>query len=150
MKYSHEIIIDLPREKVIEIFKNPESGFKWMEGLQSVDLLSGNQGEEGARSKMVFKSKKRTVEMEEKITKVDLPDMMNFVFTAKGVTNWNDNRFDPIDGDKTKWVQSNVFKFKGMMNIIAFLMPGAFKKQSLKYMNDFKVYAENGVDVNAK
>lgn len=150
MKYSNEIIIDLPRDEVIKKFNDPDSAFKWMEGLQSWDVISGEQGEEGTKSKMVFKSRGRTMEMEEEITKKDLPDMMNFVFTAKGVTNWNDNRFESIDENRTKWVQSNVFKFKGMIKVMAFFMPGAFKKQSVKYMNDFKQYAEKGVDVNAK
>lgn len=147
MKYSNEIIIDLPREEVIQKFDNQDNAFKWMDGLQSWDMISGEQGEEGAKSKMVFKSRGRTMEMEEEITKKDLPDMINFVFTAKGVTNWNDNRFEPLDDNKTKWVQSNVFKFKGMIKVMAFFMPGAFKKQSVKSMNDFKQFAEKGTTV---
>jgi hypothetical protein len=34
------------------------------------------------------------------------------------------------------------FQFKGFMKIIGFLFPGAFKKQSLKYLVDFKQFAE--------
>jgi len=30
---------------------------------------------------------------------------------------------------------------------MAFLMPGAFKKQSKKYMDDFKAFAEHGTSV---
>jgi len=35
------------------------------------------------------------------------------------------------------------------MKIVAFFMKGAFAKQSLKYIQDFKAFAEDGVDVNA-
>ncbi|MBD3637410.1 MAG: SRPBCC family protein [Crocinitomicaceae bacterium] len=142
MKYSHEIVIDLPREKVIELFDNQENAFKWMEGLESWDPISGEQGKEGAKSKMVFKTKRGTMEMQEEITKYELPERINFVYTAKGVTNWNDNRFEPISDQQTRWIQSNVFKCRGMVRLFAFLMPGAFKKQSLKFMNDFKNFAE--------
>jgi hypothetical protein len=33
------------------------------------------------------------------------------------------------------------------MKLIGWLMPGAFKKQSQKYLNDFKDFAENGTSV---
>ena len=147
MKYSQEVIIDLPRQKVIVIFDNQANAFKWMKGLESWDQISGEIGQEGAKSKMVFKSKKREMEIVEEITKKQLPEIVNFVFTSKGVTNWNDNRFESISDTQTKWVQSNVFKCKGMIWVFAALMPGAFKKQSMKSMDDFKTFAENEADM---
>ena len=142
MKYSHEVIIDLPREKVIEIFSDPDNAFKWMDGLESWEMVSGTRGEEGARSRMLFKTKRGVLEMEEEIKRKDLPDLINFVFTSKGITNWNDNRFESTADNRTKWVQSNVFRCKGMVKVFAIVMPGAFKKQSLKHMHDFKEFAE--------
>lgn len=150
MKYSHDIVIELPREKVIELFHDQNNAFKWMEGLESWDNISGTPGTVGAKSKMVFHSKGRKLEMQEEITKMDLPDYASFIFTAKGVTNWNDNHFETIDENRTRWVQSNVFKFKGTIKIMAAFMPGAFKKQSLKYMHNFKDFAEKGTMVNSK
>ncbi|WP_337251640.1 hypothetical protein [Maribacter halichondriae] len=42
------------------------------------------------------------------------------------------------------------FQFEGfMMKTMGFLMPGAFKKQSKKYMEDFKAFAEEGVSVDS-
>ena len=143
MKYSHEITIDLPREKVLEIFDKKENLFKWQKGLQSFDHVSGTEGEEGAVSKMVFKNGKRVLEMEEKIIKKNFPDHYYFEFTAKGLTNWNDNSFLEASPTQTKWTQSNVFKGKGMVKVMMVLMPGMFKKQSFKYMQDFKTFAES-------
>ncbi|UKN01351.1 SRPBCC family protein [Paracrocinitomix mangrovi] len=142
MKYSHEIVIELPREKVVELFNNQENAFKWMKGLDKWDHLSGNPGETGAKSKMVFKSKRGEMTIEEEITRMELPDVINFVFTSKGVKNWNDNRFDIISDNQTRWTQNNVFKFKGMVWVVSILMPKAFKKQSLANMHDFKSFAE--------
>jgi hypothetical protein len=34
-----------------------------------------------------------------------------------------------------------------MMKAMGFLMPNAFKKQSMKYLTDFKNFAENGTSV---
>lgn len=143
MKYSSEIEIDLPLNEVIDLFDDSDNMFKWQKGLQSFDHVSGTAGEEGAVSKMVFKTKKREMEMQETIMKKNLPHHFNFLFEAKGVQNWNDNHFESLSENKTKWTQSNVFKGKGMIKVFMFLMPGMFKKQTLTHMNDFKTFAES-------
>lgn len=48
-----------------------------------------------------------------------------------------------LQANQTKHVTENEFQFKGvMMNLMGFLMPGAFKKQSYKYLKAFKTFAE--------
>ena len=42
-----------------------------------------------------------------------------------------------------RYTTEQEFQFKGFMKIMAFLMPGAFKKQSMQYLKDFKAFAEN-------
>lgn len=142
MKYSNEIEINLPRKKVIELFDNPDNMAKWQEGFVSFEPLSGKPGKEGSTAKLKYKMGKREVEMVETITKRNLPDEFHGTYEAKNVYNEVNNIF--IDqGDSTKWVSDNVFQFSGFMKLFAFFMPGAFKKQSLKYMKDFKSFAEN-------
>ena len=55
MKYTTEIEIEKPIEKVIELFDNPDNLKKWMEGLQSFEHLSGTPGQPGAKSRLFFK-----------------------------------------------------------------------------------------------
>ena len=55
MKYTVEIEIDLPRERVIELFDSTENCFKWQKGLLSFDHLSGEPGQPGAKSKLVLR-----------------------------------------------------------------------------------------------
>ena len=143
MKYANEIEIKLPRQKVIELFDNPDNMPKWQEGFVSFEPQSGKPGEEGSTAKLNYKMGKREVEMIETITKRNLPDEFNGTYEAKGVFNIVNNSFIVLDKNKTKWVSENEFQFKGFMKIIAFLMPGAFKKQSFKYMKDFKKFAES-------
>lgn len=142
MNYSLDIEIDLPIDKVITLFDSTENMFKWMEGLESFEALSGEPGQEGAKSKLLFKMGKREIEMVETITKKNLPDEFTATYDAKGVFNIVKNSFEKVSEDKTKYITEQEFQFKGFMKLIGFLMPGAFKKQSLKYMNDFKKFAE--------
>ena len=142
MKYTNEIIINCSREDVIKLFDNPDNMKHWQDGFQSLEYLSGNPGEIGAKSKLSYQMGKRHVEMIETITVRNLPDEFSGTYEAKGVWNEVKNYFFEVDADKTKWVSECEFQFKGFMRIIAFLFPGSFKKQSMKFMQDFKKFAE--------
>jgi len=143
MKYSQSVIINRPIDKVIELFDDPDNLYKWMDGLQEFEHLDGTPGEVGARSRMKFKMGKREIEMIETITVKDLPREFAGTYEADGVVNIVRNSFEPVGDDATRYSAENEFEFKGFMKIIAFLMPGAFKKQSMKYLEDFKRFAES-------
>ncbi len=143
MKYTNEIIINQPASKVIELFDNPDNMKKWMEGLISFEHISGVPGQPGAKSKLKFKNKNREMEMIETVTVRDLPREFSGIYEAKGVWNLNKNFFHGMPDNKTKWVAETEFKFTGfLMKVMAALMPGAFKKQSYKFMLNFKSFAE--------
>lgn len=142
MKYTTEIEINKPIEEVVGKFDNADNMSKWMEGLQSFEHLSGEPGQPGAKSKLKFKMGKREIEMIETISVRNLPDEFSGTYEAKGVYNIVRNKFVKLSENKTKYITEQEFEFKGFMKIIAFLMPGAFKKQSLKYQTDFKNFVE--------
>lgn len=143
MKYSIETTISLPREKVIELFDNPDNLKHWMEGLISFEPVSGIPGQVGAKSKLTFQLGKRRMELIETITKRNLPDEFSGTYEANGVFNIQKNRFIVVDDKTTRYISETEFQFKGFMKILGFLMPGAFKKQSMKYLLDFKNFAES-------
>lgn len=142
MKYTTEIEINLPIEKVIELFDNPSNLKKWMERLQSFEPISGIPGQAGAKSRLRFKMGKRDIEMIETITVRNLPAEFSGTYEAKGVFNIVKNSFFALPANRTKYVSEQEFQFKGFMKIIGLLMSGTFKKQSCKYLNDFKTFAE--------
>ena len=143
MKYTLEIEIDKPVDEVIELFDNPDNMGKWMDGLLSFEPLSGTSGQPGAKSRLRFKMGKREIEMIETITTRNLPDEFSGTYEAKGVFNILKVTFVKVSDTKTKYITEEEFQFKGFMKLMAFLMPGAFKKQSLKYMTAFKNFAES-------
>ena len=149
MRYTVDIEIDLPRDRVVELFDSTDNLFKWQEGLQSFNHISGEPGQVGAKSKLVFQMGKRTIEMIETITERNLPDEFHGTYDAPGVYNVVQNRFIELGPDKTKLESENEFQFTGFMRLIGFFMKSAFPKQSLKYLQDFKAFAEDGTCVNA-
>lgn len=142
MKYACEIEINRPVQTVVELFDNPDNMGKWMEGLQSFEHLSGEPGKVGSKSRLRFKMGRREMEMIETITVRNLPDEFAGTYEANGAFNIVKNKFLPLPGERTLYINEQEFQFKGFMKIIGFLMPGMFKKQSMKYLVAFKNFAE--------
>ncbi|MEM7382257.1 MAG: SRPBCC family protein [Bacteroidota bacterium] len=149
MKYTTEITIDLPRPDFIKKLDNPDNMKHWQRGLTDYKQISGNPGDEGAKMELHYKMGKREMVLVETIIKRNLPYEFHTTYDTKGVHNIQKNYFNDLDDNTTKWISESEFQFSGfMMKVMGFLMPGAFKKQSLKYLQDFKAFAEKGTSVS--
>lgn len=148
MKYSCEITIQLSRERMLEILVKPENMKHWQKGLLRYEHISGQAGAEGSQMELEYQMGKRKITMVETIIKKDLPDEFHVTYDAKGVHNLQKNYFRELDKNSCKWVSETEFLFSGLtMKLMAFLMPAAFKKQSMAYLKDFKNFAESGQSV---
>lgn len=143
MHYTNQVDINLPVDKVIKLFDDPANLKHWQPGFISMEPINGTPGHEGAKSKLEYQMGKRRIEMIETIEKRNLPDEFSGTYEAKGVFNRVVNRFIPVSENKTRYVAENEFQFSGFMKIMGWIMPGAFKKQSQKYLDMFKEFAEN-------
>ncbi|MCL3781550.1 SRPBCC family protein [Prolixibacteraceae bacterium JC049] len=142
MEYITKIEIQLPLERIIELFDNPNNLKLWQPELISFEHLSGEPGMPGSQSKLRYQMGKRKVEMIETITQRDLPHTFCATYEAKGVYNLQKNYFKAIDSHSTQWTCHSQFHFSGFMKAMAFFMPKAFQKQTLLFMNRFKDFAE--------
>lgn len=147
MKFSHQIVIDLPREEVIKKLEDPSLYKHWQRGFISYKHLSGLQGQVGSRSQLKYKMEKREIVMIETILKKVPPKKFHSSYEAPGVYSIQNNYFEQEQENKTHWIADSEFQFSGFMKLIGTFMPGSFKKQSLKFMQDFKSYAEEGKSV---
>ena len=148
MKYTTEVIINKPRAEVIKQLDDVDNMKHWQRGFQGYDIVQGTPGTTGAQMKMHYKTGKREMTLTETILQNDFPSKFHATYDAKGVHNIQNNYFEVIDEHTTKWRSESEFQFQGFgMKLMGFLMPGAFKKQSQKYLNDFKNFVENGTSV---
>lgn len=143
MKYTVTININLPRHRVVELFDNEDNLKEWQPGLQKTEHVSGEPGTEGAQMRMWFKMGKREIVMLETIKLNNLPDRLDTTYDANGVFNLQENHFIELDENTTRWESVCEFQFQNFsMKVMGWLMPGAFKKQSKKFMDLFKEFAE--------
>lgn len=142
MKYTCEITINKPLDVVVKLFDNPANLREWMQGLQRFETISGIPGQPGAKTRLLFQSGKRSFEMLETITVRNLPVEFTGVYETGNVVNISKNSFIPVSESVTKYVSEQEFTLQGWMKLMGLLMPGAFKKQSMKYLKSFKGFVE--------
>ena len=148
MKYITEIKVKVPLDEFIKKMDNVENMKHWQRGLVSAEHISGNPGELGAKIKLRYKFGRRHMEIIETITKRNFPKEFHANYTSKSVHNIQKNYFERTNEGFTKWTSKSEFlPLNLVMRIMLFLMPGSFKKQTLKYMQDFKNFAEDGTSV---
>ena len=143
MKYSVDVTIDLPRDRVVELMDDFENFPHWQEGFLGYEHQSGTMGEVGAKTLLKYKMGKREMDMIETIISRNFPDEFSATYEAKGVWNLNKNYFKEAGPNKTKWTMDTEFKFSGFMKLIGKFMKGSFPKETLKQMNSFKKFAES-------
>lgn len=143
MKYTVDVVVDKPVDEVITLFDSADNLLKWMEGLEKFEHLEGTPGEVGAKSKLYFKMGNRDIEMIETITVKNLPEEFGGTYEADGVFNTNIMNFKSTGSNQTRVSMDTEFQMESiMMKLMAFFMPGMFKKQSKKNLEAFKAFAE--------
>lgn len=148
MKYTTEIIIEKPLEEVIRKMNSTDNMKHWQEGLTSAEHISGVPGEFGAKMKLNYDFGRRKMEIIETITKQNFPNEFHATYNTKGVRNIQQNYFESTANGSTKWIVINEFEPTSFaMNAMLFLMPRAFKKETKKYMTNFKNFVENGTSI---
>lgn len=147
MKYAAVTTIHLPRERVVGLFDDPSNLKRWQPTLKSFEPLSGVPGEVGAQSRLKYKDGAREMEMIETVTVRALPDHFAGTYQMPGVWNQIDNRFEALDADETRWTVEVEFRFDSLwMKLMGRFAPGMFRKQTEKFMAQFKTFAESQTD----
>ena len=143
LKYSTAIVIDLPRPRVVELFTDTDNIPAWQPGLEKFELLEGEPGQPGAKTRLVFRRDRREIDLIETIVSQALPDELTVRYETEGVKNLVVNRFEALEDSRTRWVAENEFKFAGWMLFLGLFLGAVFRKQTLDDMRHFKAFAEN-------
>jgi hypothetical protein len=158
MKYAVSIEIEKPLAEVAELLADPAQLPKWLRGLVVHQPLGGVHGQVGTRSRVVLQMGKQNMECVETVTRREPSDLRGLVkgsvvhfereLAAQGMWSAVRDRLSATGPATTLWVSESEYRFDGvMMRLVGLLMPGAFRKQSLQHMQDFKAFAERGADV---
>ncbi len=140
MKFRCTIRIDKPINRVAQLFEDPECLKHTQDGFIRIEHISGNKGEAGAKSKMVYKK----FDLFETIIYNKLPQEFSAFYEHKHMTNNMTSKFESLSENQTRFtIDVEYTKFNGfMINLMVKLFPGLFKKQVDKWLVKFKTFVE--------
>ncbi|TXD84240.1 SRPBCC family protein [Subsaximicrobium wynnwilliamsii] len=148
MIYNTEIKICLPIEQVIKKIDNVENLKHWQRGLVSAEHIIGAPGALGSKMKFNYRFGNRSMQVVETITKRNLPNEFHASYDTKGIHSIQENYFEKTPEGFTKWViKCEFLPLNFFMRVMILVSPNMFRKQSEKYMKDFKNFVENEISV---
>jgi hypothetical protein len=158
MKYTVSIEIAMPLESVAQLLADPANIPKWLRGVVLHEPLNGLHGEVGTKSRVVMETGQQKFEAIETITRREPAELRNIPkgsvvhfereLVGEGMWSAAHERLTEAGPNTTLWESENEYRFSSLlMRLVGLLMPGAFRKQSLQHMQDFKAFAELGKDV---
>ena len=145
MKYTCTVDIELGIDEVARLWADEGNFKKWQDGFQHIELLEGQSGAVGAKSKILFQQGKKTLELIETIVVNDLPREKKALYEHRDMTNFQSTKFEHLSENKTRYISEVTYtKFNSLLpKLMAKLFPSVFKKQSQKWMDQFKVFVED-------
>lgn len=139
-----EVEIDRPLRDVYAAFNHPDNLPRWIQGLQRTEVISGEPGKVGAKTRQIYLERGRIVEMIETITAHEPEKHMSGTLEGPGVHATMEVNF--VDrGDRTGIRFSS--NFKGRSILMWLMLPfikGAMKKRSCGDLETFKRMVEAG------
>lgn len=145
MKYSCFVDVHVPREKCVELWFDESHLHQWQSGFQHKNWTQGAPNEAGSVSEILLYQGKNIIELEETILENNLPDSLTGEYVHKHMTNTQEVEFKSISSDTTR-IQTNVHysHLNGLFfKLMSWLAPSLFKKQSQKWLDQFKIVAES-------
>lgn len=144
MKYQCQVEINAPIDDVVQLWNNEAHFHRWQDGFESITVLEGDKGEVGSKSRILLKSNKRSMVLTETILINDLPREKKGLYEHEHMDNTQSSRFETIDENTTRYISEVEYvKFKGFLpKLMGMLFPRMFKKQSQKWMDQFKIFGE--------
>ena len=144
MKYTCTTEINLPISQVVELWKDENNFREWQDGFVKIEHISGKPETIGSQSRIYLEQGKQKLELLETITSNNLPHEKRAIYEHIHMTNTQITSFKSLGDNKTQYMsQVEYTKFNKIIpKVLSMLFPGMFRKQSQKWLDQFKEFAE--------
>jgi hypothetical protein len=145
MKFTCLTEIYAPREKVMKLWINPNNLQHWQNGFESHKSVSGSPGELESKSILTYNNKGSIFNLEETVIENNLPDSFEGEYEHVTMTNRMRSTFVALDSNTTIWkAEIHYTQFNGVgMKLFGFFGKRIFKKQTQKWLDNFKAFVES-------
>jgi hypothetical protein len=148
MKYTCEVIINLPKDKTVSLFLDPDHYSKWQDGF--ISYTPADKTDKKINYDAIYRYEvmngKKIIDLEERILNNLLPDSIEGTYSTEDMGNSMKSIFIKVAENQTKYISEvEYYYFNGFIpKMMSIFMKRMFKKQSQKWMSQFKSFAESG------
>jgi carbon monoxide dehydrogenase subunit G len=142
MKYTTEIKINAPVEKIAELLGDHEQMKKWLKELESFENIEGKPKEEGTKTKLNV-NVAGGMEVTETVMVAQFPNRFATHYEMQGGTFVADSKLEPMGEETTRYILEHKFEFSGPLKLITSMLKPAFIRHSERIMSEFKTLAES-------
>ena len=142
MKLKLEIVIDASRDTVWAAFDNPDNMTRWQQNLVSLTNISGDPGQPGAVSELVYDENGEKVVLKQTITERRNPDLLAGTYETTIAKTLIVNHFEAVDNSSTRWTSWCNFNLQGFMKFMQLFASGSIRKRTEADMERFKLMVE--------
>jgi hypothetical protein len=133
--------INAPQEEVATLFADPTNNAKWMEDIDRIEPVSGEQGTTGSTYRLI--PKHGSMLFTATVVNRSLPNELRLLLDASTVTVDVHGTLSILSDGRTRLVSEEVFKFRGVLNAaFGLLARRAIRKTHQKHIEAFKRFVE--------
>ena len=140
MKHQSEVIIDAAIDAVWQAFDDPGNARRWQPTLDSVKHESGERGQPGAVSSLVYADGDVVMQT---VTERREPHFMAMSRESARGASIVVNHFEALDEGRTKWVVYRNMRFAGLAKLLAPFKMNAIAERFEDDMQRFKLMVES-------
>jgi hypothetical protein len=146
MKYKCEVIVNKPKELVVELYRNPQFFKEWQDGF--IDMTLPDKTDKKINYHAIYQYKvmgNKIINLEERILNDLLPDSFEATYSTDDMANSMKSTFIKSSPTSTKLIaELEYYYFEGILpKMMSIFMKWSFKKQTQKWLNQFKTFAES-------
>ena len=142
MKLKFESVIDASLDTVWAAFDNPDNMPRWQQNLESFTHISGDPGQPGAVSELVYDEKGKKVVLTETITERRDLDFLAGTYETSMSRTLIINHFEAVDENSTRWTSWCNFHLQGSMRLMTLFVSRSIRKRNEADMQRFKLMVE--------
>lgn len=142
MKMKYEQVIRASRDFVWATYENPHNLPRWQPTLKSFTHKSGQPGQLGAVSELVYDDNGRNVVLTETLTEKRQPHFVAVTSESKWGKALIVNHFEAIDENTTRFVSYSNMSFRGIKKIMSLFIANSIRARGEADLNRFKLLVE--------
>ncbi|GAA3674125.1 polyketide cyclase/dehydrase/lipid transport protein [Lentzea atacamensis] len=138
MRFTSEIVLNKPIERVRVLTSDPAHVHQWQPDLLSITQHSETPGAAGSTATLTY----RKFTLEETVLAATA-DERTSRYETRGMVHTITNRYTRIDDQRTKLVSDNEFQLSGLLKLGRRVLEKSLREQAERNLGNFKAFIDN-------